>query len=99
MSSDKSFLTSLKSWFASESAEAKKVKDDLEDRLDDDLTRREDELEATPEQRLDNIQEEIDSSDSAFDQIRAKIDTSTGSSELDEAETNPLPDIPDDPTT
>lgn len=89
MSSAESFLSSLKGWFSSESAEAKKVKDDLEDRLEDDLTRRENELTASPEQRLDHIQDEIDSSDSAFDNIRSKIDASTVANELDASDIAP----------
>ncbi len=99
MSAAESFLTSLKNWFSSESAEAKKVKEDLEDRLDSDLTRRENELAATPEQRLDSIQTEIDNSDSMFDEIRAKIDTSTVAAELDANEADAIDDVSDDPST
>ncbi len=99
MSAAESFLTSLKNWFSSESAEAKKVKEDLEDRLDSDLTRRESELAATPEQRLDSIQTEIDNSDSMFDEIRAKIDTSTVAAELDATEADAIDDVSDDLST
>ena len=59
------------------SREAIKVResvDDLGRRLDQDLTRREVELDATPEQKLDGILDEIGDNDSVFDELRAKTD-------------------------
>jgi hypothetical protein len=52
--------------------EVKDSVEELSERLDADLSRRETELEATPEQKLDAIVDEIATNDATFDELRAK---------------------------
>ncbi len=70
------FLDQMKGWFSKESAEASDVMDGVKERVGLDLAARERDLKATPDQKMDAIQDEIDSS-SAFDDIAAKIDATT----------------------
>ncbi len=66
-------LDSVTRWFRREAADVKASVDALEDRLDADLTRRERELDADPEERMRMIQEETASDDLLAD-VQAKID-------------------------
>lgn len=68
---------SLKRWFDREAADAKDVADELEERWSSDLDRREAELAAKPEERVQSLQERIADNTSAFEELRAKI-TRTG---------------------
>ena len=85
MNSFNSLMNSFKQWFGDEKNEAKKARQDVEQRLEDDLTRRERGLTATPEQKLENIQEEIDDDDDAFDQIKEKLAKADAKNELDDS--------------
>ena len=67
------FLDSVKAWFRTETAEAKDVGRGLRDRMDADLSRREAELEMTPEERLDQLTESIEG-DTSLDDLRSKIE-------------------------
>ena len=60
-------------WFRREASDVKDSVDRLERDLDVDMTRRERELHATPEERMAMIQEES-STDDAFAAIQDKID-------------------------
>ena len=82
-----SFINSAKKWFAAEAEEANQSKKDLEEQLDADLTRREEKLQATPEERMSMIQDEIDSSNATFDEIAEKTNQQTD-------ENTPDPDPP-----
>ena len=66
------FLDSLKKWFSSEAAEVKSSVSTAQSKLETEMDRREADLAATPEQRLETIQSEID--DDPFAAIRNKID-------------------------
>lgn len=58
--------------------------------LDEDLSRREAELSATPEERMEMLQDEIEDNDSAFEDLQSKIDrkgaVALAETELDEQE-------------
>ena len=73
-----SFWERFKAFLSREAEDVKEGFDDLRDKLDAELTRREQELEATPSERLEMIQEDIESSDSVFDRIEDKIDARLG---------------------
>lgn len=66
-------LDSLKAWFRTESAEAANLAQGTKGRLEADLDRREADLNLTPEERLEQIQQQIDD-DIGFDQLRDKIE-------------------------
>ena len=68
------FLDSLKTWFRSESADAKDLLGETRDRLASDLDRREAELHATPSERLEQLQEQIADGENSFDALRDKIE-------------------------
>ena len=68
------FLDSVKAWLKTEVVEARRAKGDLETRLDDDLARREHQLNETPEQALERLQHEVADSESSFETISKKID-------------------------
>lgn len=90
-------LDSFSRWFKKEAAEVKSSVDGLEQRLDTDLSRKERTIAASPEERLDMIQEEIGESD-PFSAIQDKIDATQGKAladadlaELDQPENNDEP--------
>jgi hypothetical protein len=64
----------VKQAFSREVTDVRESVDELGQRLDADLTRREAELDATPEQKLDGILDEINDNDSVFDELRARTD-------------------------
>ncbi|MGI9595556.1 MAG: hypothetical protein ACR2QK_05330 [Acidimicrobiales bacterium] len=68
------FLDSVKSWFKAEAAEAEDLGRKTKSRLEADLDRREAALNATPEQRLEQIQEQISDGDAGFDDLQAKVE-------------------------
>jgi hypothetical protein len=68
------FLDSIKSWFRTEAAEARDLGQDTMGRMEADLNRREAELNLTPEERFDQLQQEISDGDSALDALRDKIE-------------------------
>ncbi len=70
-----SFWDTVRGWFKSEVESAKDLAGDLETDWSADLDRKEAELNATPEQRMEQLQDQIATNDSAFDDIRAKIDS------------------------
>ncbi len=69
-----SFWDKVKSFLASEAKDVKEGIDALRDKLDAELTKRERELEASPSERIDMLEEEMDATDSVFDRIEADID-------------------------
>lgn len=66
------FLDSVKAWFSREAAEVKQSVDAATSRLESAMDRRERELQATPEERMEMIQEEI--SEDPFADVRARIE-------------------------
>lgn len=89
------FFDSLKAWFSREAAEAKESASDLKTRLESDLDRRERELAATPEERMEMIADEIE--DDPFAGVRAKIERQQARAEAleDLAETEPPVEAPE----
>jgi phage shock protein A len=67
-------LDTLRSWFASESAEARSLAGETRGRLEAELDRREAKLAASPEEKLDIIQGRIAEGETAFDALRDKIE-------------------------
>ena len=78
------FLDSVTSWFKREAAEVKDSVGDLENRLDADLSRKEREFAATPEEKMDMLSEKIEAEDDAFAAIQDKIDAKHGKALADE---------------
>ncbi len=74
------FLDAVTSWFRREAQDVKGGVERLEDRVDADLTRKERELDATPEERMEMIQAET-GADDALAEIQAKIDGSQAHAE------------------
>ena len=68
------FLDSFKSWLRTETAEAQDLGRQTEGRMEAELDRREGELNLTPEQRLDQLQDKIADGDSTLDSLREKIE-------------------------
>jgi hypothetical protein len=68
-------LESITTWFRREKADVAESLGELEQKLDADLARKERELAASPEERLDMIQDEI--VDDPFAEIRERIERTT----------------------
>ncbi|MGH1491960.1 MAG: hypothetical protein ACRBK7_21655 [Acidimicrobiales bacterium] len=68
------FLDSFKSWLRTETAEAQDLGRQTKGRMEAELDRREGELNLTPEQRLDQLQDKIADGDSTLDSLREKIE-------------------------
>lgn len=68
-----SMWENIKSWFRSESTAAREWSDDLERDLSADLARKETDLRATPEEKLENLQDQISGNTDAFDDIKGRI--------------------------
>ncbi|MDH3295916.1 MAG: hypothetical protein OER95_16485 [Acidimicrobiia bacterium] len=66
----------IRRWFTSEAASAKDLVRDLESEWSAELDRKEAGLSATPEEHLERLQDKISDNTSAFDEIRAKIESS-----------------------
>lgn len=64
----------VRSWFKSEADELADAKAELETRLDQDLTRRERELDETPAETMERLQREAADGDASFSAISDKID-------------------------
>lgn len=67
------FLDSVKAWLQKEGAELKETTDNVTSKLDQDLTRREKQLNETPEEAMARIQAQIDD-DASFKAVRDRID-------------------------
>lgn len=70
-----SFWETVRGWFKSEAESARDLADDLQRDWSSDLDRKEAELAATPEERVEQLQDQISDNTSAFDDIKAKIET------------------------
>lgn len=86
-----SWFDRLKALVRRETAEAKDVLRDAEQRLDADLSRREADLHATPEEKLSRLTEEIEAAPDPFDEVRARIERMKA--------TTPDPDPDPDPSS
>ena len=67
------FLDALRAWLKNETTELSDAKRDLERRLDDGLGKRESQLDETPVEAMERLQQEIADGDSSFHDIEAKI--------------------------
>ena len=88
---------SIKGFLKREAADVKDGFEDLRDKFDAELTCREDELAATPSERLDMIKEDIEADGDVFDRIEAKVNERMAAgnavAELDDAvSSEPSPD-------
>jgi phage shock protein A len=68
-----SIFDSLKRWFRGEADEVRESMDDAAAALNADLDRREAELKASPEEKMDQLLEEIEQSDQQLDELTAEI--------------------------
>ena len=67
------FLDSLKTWLKTETSEFSDTKRDLEGRIDTGLNKRERQLNETPEEAMERLQQEIADGESSFRDIEDKI--------------------------
>ncbi len=82
-------LDSITAWFKSETADVKDAVGNVTRDLDADLSRKERELTASPAERIDMLQDEIDS-DNSLDAIRDRIDGATAHADaVEELSANP----------
>jgi hypothetical protein len=72
------FTERVLAWLRRERADASDLVRDTQRRLDDDLTRRERELAATPEERLELLQDQIDENDAELQAIRDRLERERG---------------------
>jgi chromosome segregation ATPase len=70
-----SFLDTLKAWLRTEKADLAESTAELERRLDEDLTRRERQLDESPTEAMERLQAEIADNDSSLDAIRDQLDS------------------------
>ncbi len=84
------FLDAVTKWFKREAGDVKASVDRLEGRLDDDISRKERELSASPEEKLAMLQEDT-SADDALAAIQDKVDGVQAHAEADA-------DLRDDPS-
>lgn len=68
---------SVKAFFRRETADVAEGLSSLRDKLDEELTRRERELEATPSERMEMIQDELDAADDRLAELEAELDRRT----------------------
>ncbi len=64
----------VRSWFKSEADELADAKQEIEARLDQDLTRRERQLDETPAETMERLEREAADGDDSFSAISEKID-------------------------
>lgn len=93
------FLDSLKSWFKTEATEAQDLGRATKSRLESDLDRREADLNLTPEQRMEKLQDQIADGDASFGDLQDKIDgrgaLADANADLADAEKTAAEDIMD----
>jgi hypothetical protein len=91
---------SLKAWMKRESADLKDAAGDLEQQLDADLTRREQQLNESPAEAMERLQAEIAGNDSALSELGDKIGQAgaraDASASLDHNDDGADPDDPDE---
>ena len=63
----------IRTWLRRESADAAQLRDDTTRRLEAELTRRERELNATPEERIDTLTAEMAANDAELDALRRRL--------------------------
>ena len=86
-------LDSIAAWFKKETADVKEAVSGVTRDLDVNLSRKERDLDASPEERMDLIQEEIQDSDRSLDAIRDRIEGTAAHAEaLEELATDPPAD-------
>lgn len=67
------FLDQVKAWLSKEAAEASDVLSNAEDRLDREMTRREQQLSETPSEAMERLQAAGESNQSLLDELGDKI--------------------------
>ncbi len=70
-----SLWKSLKKIFKKEAADVQEGLSSLRDKLDDELSRREREMEASPSERIEMIQGEVDATGSRMEELEAELDS------------------------
>ncbi len=86
------FFNTIKKWFSAEAAEVKESASAAKSRLEAEMDRREADLAATPEQKLERIQSEIDQD--PFAKIRDKIEGEQAHADAVDELTQPTDDPP-----
>lgn len=69
-----SLWDTVRNWFKSEAESARDLAQDLEAKWSTDLDRKEAELAATPEERIEQLQDQIADQSSVFDDLKARIE-------------------------
>lgn len=75
-----STLDRIRAWFKREGAEVRDAWDGARDRADAELSKKEAQLNETPEEAMERIQGEIRQSEESFDELRGRIASSGGGS-------------------
>ncbi len=70
-----SLWESIKSWFRSESADARAWSDDVQRDVSANLDRREADLRATPAEKMERLQDQIAGNSDTFDEIRGRVES------------------------
>ncbi len=83
-----SLWENIKSWFRSESAEARDWSAEVGRDLSADLDRREADLRATPAEKMDRLQEQISGNTDAIDEIRGRVESAGTDFSVDTAGTD-----------
>ena len=80
-----SLWESVKSWFRSESTEAREWSGDLQRDLSADLDRKEADLQASPAEKIESLQDQISGNTNTIDEIKGRIETTGIDPETDES--------------
>jgi len=76
----------VRSWFKSEAKSGRELAADIQADWSADLDRKEAEMAATPEERIAQLQDEISDNASAFDDLKAKIESDDSGVDADFAD-------------
>lgn len=92
-----SWFERLKSFFTREARDVKEGLSKAGKAIDEELAKKERELEATPEERIDMILEEQQAGDARFDELAEKVKGQVADAEAVEEITEVVDEAPDSP--
>ena len=84
-----SLWDSIKSWFRSESTEAREWSGDIQRDLSADLDRKEADLRATPAEKMESLQDQIAGNTDVFDEIKGRVEAAGIDVESDPGPSDP----------
>lgn len=87
----------IKSFFASEARDVKESLDKAGKAIDEELAKKEKELEATPEERIDMILEEQQADDARFEELADKVKGQVADANAVEEVGEVVEDVPEKP--